>query len=134
MNLVLVIFLILFEATYEALKTKGKDIASEFVEFIYLAVTITICFAWINEIPFPFSITSAAFWKVIGGFVLLRFGIFDLIFNIVCGVNIFYIGKRKFYDKVLQWLINKGVQPNLIWFARFICVCISLAWLLNYKQ
>jgi hypothetical protein len=134
MNLLLVIFLILFEATYEALKVRGKHIASELIEFLYLSGITLICFAWVNGVLFPFEINSASYWKIIAGFVLLRFAIFDLLFNIICGVNIFYIGKTKLYDNILHWIIEKGVQPNLIWFARFICLCISLAWLLNYKQ
>jgi hypothetical protein len=133
-NLLLAIFLILFEATYEGLKTRGKHIASEMVEFLYLGGITLICFAWITGINYPFEINSAPYWKIIAGYVLLRFALFDLLFNIMCGVDIFYIGRRKFYDKVLQWLIDKGVQANLIWFARFICLCVALAWLLNYKQ
>jgi hypothetical protein len=128
------ILLISLEAIQEGLKTRKKHIASEFVEFVYLVYVTLIVFAWVSG-QCLLTQSEIPFWKIIGGYVLLRFGIFDLIWNLSAGQSLVFIGSTKAYDRFWEWIIKKGkVAIGLIWFVRFICVCISLAWLLNYKQ
>ena len=69
--------------------------------------------------------------KLIVGFVLLRFAVFDPMFNISAGLNINYIGGRKLYDRVLKWIATKWGMGG-IWFARAIALFWGIAWLLDY--
>jgi len=127
------LFLIAFEATYEGVKTRGKHLFSEIVELVYLTVITGVFLSWITAVPSIFDPDPAPFWKVIGGYILLRIGIFDMIWNISAGQSISYIGITKLSDKFYQKLKTLwGMSP--IWMIRGIAFVISLAWLLNYKQ
>ena len=127
--LILSLFLIILEAVYEGLKVKGKHIASGVIEFIYLTIITLIAFAWISGHRAPFEYQEITFWKIIGGYLLLRFALFDIVWNISAGQKIYYIGRTKLYDKFF-----KTVPISFIWFIRIICIPLALAWLLNYRQ
>jgi len=127
--LILALFLIVFEAVHEGLKIKKKHIASGVIEFIYLAIITLIAFAWISGCRTPFEYQEATFWKVIGGYLLLRFALFDLIWNISADQRWFYLGRTKLYDRFLS-----KVPTGFIWFIKVICIPLALAWLLNYGQ
>jgi phosphoglycerol transferase MdoB-like AlkP superfamily enzyme len=133
--LVLSLLLIIPEAIYEGLKNRGKHIPSEIIEFLLLTIIVLVAFAWTSGIPYPFDINPAPFWKLVAGYCILRFGIFDIFRNIAAGKPISYIGDTKAFDKLLAWIIEKGkIHISLVWFARLISTAIALAWLLNYKQ
>jgi hypothetical protein len=136
MLLLAALFLIIFKAVTDGFEIRGFKSLAGVIEFIYLAVITIAFFAWTLNIVFPFvNVPEVPLWKTILGFIFLRFAIFDLFWNISAGTKLFYIGKRKYFDQFWLWLISKGrVAIGLIWFLRFILFCISLAWLLNYKQ
>jgi len=127
--LILALFFIVFEAVHEGLKIRKKHITSGVIEFIYLAVVILSLFAWVMGIRFPYYIDSAPYLKVIGGYLLLRFALFDLIWNISADQRWFYLGRTKLYDRFLS-----KVPTGFIWFIKVICIPLALAWLLNYGQ
>jgi len=124
-----VILLILLEAVYEGLKQRKAHIASEIVEFVFLSLVVFCSLAWVSGIVYPFVTDHAPLWKILGGYVLFRLALFDLIWNIAAAQKLFYLGRTKLYDKLL-----KKVPWGFVWFVKFICLCISLAWLLNYGQ
>ena len=135
MILLTAILLILLEGIYEGLKTRGKHIASASVEFVFLALVTTLALAFISGRVTPFDYPDIPFWKIMFGYLFLRIGLFDLVWNLSAGKGIYYIGKTKLYDKFWGWLIDRGkIAMILILFLRFIFVCISIAWLLNYGQ
>lgn len=133
MNLVLAILLIILEAIYEGLKCRNKHITSEIIELVFLCVLISFSFFWLNEVRFPYVVEYMPLWKVLGGYVLLRLALFDLIFNISAGVKLTYIGTTKLYDKILQKIVQMGGVGTLF-FIRFILLVIALAWFLNIGQ
>jgi hypothetical protein len=46
---------------------------------------------------------------MITGFVFVRFLLFDFTYNLSAGLNIFYIGSTKLYDRIMQQLGGFGV-------------------------
>jgi len=135
MILLTAIILILLEGIYEGLKTRGKHIASASVEFVFLALVTSLALAFMSGRVTPFDYLDIPFWKIMFGYLFLRIGLFDLVWNLSAGKGIYYIGNTKLYDKFWGWLMQKGkVAPVLIWFVKFVLVCISIAWLLNYGQ
>jgi len=127
--------LVALEATYEGLKLRGRHIASEFVELSFLSLVIPMSLLFAAGTQFPLETNPASTLKVLGGYLLLRIGIFDLIHNLSAGLHPNYIGNTKSFDKWFKKIIEKfKIHFSLVWFTRAILVFISLAWLFNYKQ
>ena len=126
MNLLIALFLIVFEALYEGFKLRKWHIISEIIEFIYLACITFVIFGWYNGY-FAATATNPDFWFVLFGYVLLRFAIFDLIFNLSAGLSVFYIGKTKLFDKLLSKLGAWVFVPKLIAFG------IGLSWVCGWR-
>lgn len=125
MNLLLALFLIIFEAVFEGLKIAGYHVASEIVEAVYLSGITLGLFAWINgQKKFDYKPVI----KILIGYVLLRFCLFDLICNISAGQDWNYYGFTKLYDRVMLELGGFG------WMIKAIAGFWGIAWLIGYKQ
>jgi hypothetical protein len=133
MVIILAIFLILFESAYEGFKTRSLDVLSEFIEGFYRLVVTSFAFLWLCDIAVPIVIDHVPVIKVLIGYILLRFAIFDVLWNLCAGMSLNYIGNTKLYDKFLQ-KIRSLWGIGTIWFVRFVALCVSLAFLLNYGQ
>jgi len=108
---------------------------SSIILFVFLALVTSLALAFISGRVTPFDYPDIPLWKIMFGYLFLRIGLFDLVWNLSAGKGIYYIGNTKLYDKFWGWLIDRGkVAPVLIWFVKFVLVCISIAWLLNYGQ
>ncbi|MDX9826071.1 MAG: hypothetical protein RBU26_14190 [Sphaerochaeta sp.] len=71
--------------------------------------------------------------KLIIGYILFRYALFDVIFNVSAGLGINYIGSKKTYDKILSWIRDMwGI--GTIWFTRAIALFWAISWLIGYKQ
>ena len=128
MNLILALFLIVFEACSEGLHTGGHYLASEIVEVVYLSGITLIAFAWMNRTPWFTILPLMSFWKVLIGYLLLRFALFDIIWNISAGQDLFFYGTTKLYDRVMTELGSWG------WFLKFIALIWGIAWLTNINN
>jgi hypothetical protein len=115
MILLLAIFLIVFKAVYDGLKTRGLHIPSAMVMWVFLAVNTLGLFAWATGNPFLWDVQFIPYWKVIIGFVLVRFALFDVIWNISAGMKLNYLGRTKFYDEFLG-LVPRG----FVWFVKIV--------------
>ena len=124
------LFLIVTEALYDGLKMRGKHTFSARVELLYLIIVILIMFAFLLGIQTPFEYHFVPLWKVIVGYVFLRFAIFNLILNTVAGLKLSFVGTTKDTDKIMQWLMNKGVPRNFIAFGQFIAFLWGVSWLI----
>jgi hypothetical protein len=125
MNLLLALFLIIFEAVFEGLKIAGHHIAAEFVEATYLFVITVGLFCWFNNVK---SFEYKPIVKILIGYVLLRFAIFDVVWNLAAGQSWNYYGVTKVYDKIMTELGSIG------WLLKFIAGFWSIMWLTNYKN
>ena len=131
MNLLIALFLIVFEAAPEALSDKGKKAIAGVMEFIYLAF-VTICvFAVFNGYTLPQKDSNP--YYIIGGYVLLRFALFDLLYNFVRRNEPWYVGKTKLSDKAWNWFFKKTRIPSghFLAMVKFISLLISVTWLIK---
>ncbi len=125
MNLLLAFFLIVLEAVYEGLKIADHHIASEIVEFIYLTGITLGLFAWINgQKQFSYK----PILRILIGYILLRFAIFDLIWNLAADQRWNYYGITKLYDRVMLELGGFG------WMIKAIAGFWGIAWLLGWEN
>lgn len=126
------LFLILFEAIPEALSLREIKTVAGIIEFIYRMVITVIIFAWLVNFQI-FHCHYEAIGYIIGGYLLLRFALFDIIFNWCAGLPIFFIGKTKLYDKFWYWFFKTTHFPINHFFitVKFIGLIIGITWLLK---
>ena len=128
MNLLLALFLLL-EAVFEGLRTGGHYLASELVEVVYLAGITYVAFAWLNwQQKTSFYDRAGSFVKVLIGYLLLRFALFDVIWNISAGQDLFYYGTTKLYDRIMIELGGVG------WLMKGVAGFWGLCWLLGFEN
>lgn len=125
MNLLLALFLIVFEACFEGLRARGCLIASELVELVYLAGVSLMTIAWLNKKYVFKEVKEDRFMFVVIGFFLLRFGLFDSAWNIAAGQSWDYYGNTKLYDRIMIQLGSWG------WMLKTIAGVWGIAWLMD---
>ena len=126
MNLLLAIFLIVFEAVSEGLQTGGHLLAAELVEFVYLAGITLGLLMWLNWRQVNSFYDRSKLIKVIIGYILLRFALFDLVWNISAGQDLFFYGTTKVYDRFMSSLGSWG------WMWKGISLIWGIAWLTEW--
>ena len=123
------LFLIVTESVYEALKLRGKDTLSGMIEFFNRAVTVVLLSMFLAG--WHWSLKNDGLFYVIGGYLLLRFAIFDFVFNVFARLPLFYIGTAKLYDqfwqKFFEW--TKFPKEHFLWMFKFIALLIGIVWL-----
>ena len=126
MNLILALFMIAAEACFEGLRTGGHYLASEIAEVAYLLGITLMAFAWINKKNIHIDVRLYSFLKILIGYVFLRFALFDIIWNISAGQDLFFYGTTKLYDRVMTSLGSWG------YFLKFCSLVVSLAFLTRW--
>ena len=129
--LLFALFLIVFEAVPEALYDNGKKRTSGIFEFIYRAGVAITVFMWVTGSCLTFYGQSV--YVILAGYILLRFSIFDYLYNVVRGLSPFYIGNTKYYDKFWVWFFRMTRFPKEHFFAfvKFILMIIGVVWLIR---
>ena len=92
----LIVILIILDAANDALYDRGNKFASGIVDMAYLVVMI-----------FGVVLLSDV-WTFILIYFLLRFAVFDLFYNMIRRLPIFYIGTTKPYDILIRKLFNEN--------------------------
>lgn len=132
MNLLIAFLLIIFEAVPEALCQRGNKTIAGVIEFFYRAAFTILLFAGPVAIWY-FSFYSTHYWYVISGYILIRFAIFDLIYNLVAGNVPFYIGTVKLSDKVqrvfFRW--TKFSPEHFMFMVKLLTLIIGIVWILK---
>jgi uncharacterized membrane protein len=134
MYLAAALFLILSESISEALSDEGKKMVAGIIEFINLAVITLIIFAWLNCVyPKGIRWQPAYYWQVVAGYILLRFALFDLAYNLIRRLPLFYIGMTKLSDKLLRKFFTRTRIPaeHMLFMFKLISLVIGLTWLLK---
>ena len=145
MNLILALFLVIFESVPEALADRGKKAIAGNLEFVYRTVVTVLVFAWANQNVigsnayaelslFEFLLNFILnYWTVLVGYVLLRFALFDPLRNVCAGMPLFYIGSTKLYDKIWQSFFKWTKFPPEHFFAmfKFIALLIGITLLVK---
>jgi hypothetical protein len=84
--------------------------------------------SWILQYP-------SNLYKVIAGFIMFRFGLFDPILNISAGIEINYIGTTKRWDKIIRWICDKTKCPvEYILFIRLCIAGMGIGWLITANR
>jgi hypothetical protein len=126
------ILLILLEAISEGLADRGKKTIAGIMEFFYRAMVTFVVFAWLINFDI-FYVKYENLFYIIGGYLLLRFAIFDIVYNLVRGLPFFFIGTTKVFDKTWQWFFKVTGFPVNHFFAmtKFLLLLIAITWLLK---
>lgn len=131
MNILFALFIIVFEAVPEALRDIGKKTFAGSFEFFYRIYVPAMTFLWMTEVSAFFHSREQSIWVLLIGYVLLRYGLFNIIYNAVRGdVPLFYIGTTKRFDKFLRSL---KIHPSLLAFSQAIAALWGLAWLAGWR-
>jgi hypothetical protein len=128
-NLYLALFLIFFEVFPEALADSGRKTFAGVLEFIYRACVAVALFGIVAGFQWNLG-TMDYFWYHIGGYVLLRYCLLDIIYNLINELPIGYIGKTKFWDKVYGRVMAK-VPVGFILFSKAIFAFMAIVFLIK---
>jgi len=128
MNLLLVILFISFEAICEALIRKHCSKLSEIIFKWWLQWIIAIVlFAVWFVLALNFDRYYIPVWKLIAGFVFVRFMLFDVIWNLARGAKWNYYGITKLYDRIMTSLGGFG------WWIKICCGVVGICFLMGWQ-
>jgi len=126
----ILLFTLLFnalDAISDALYDEGHKLLSGMLEFILKAGIVLICLLWFKGIVY-FS-TDKEFWSLVISFALVRYAIFNLIYNAIRSLNLGYIGNTKLQDKILRFVASIiGMTGVMI--TQFISVIVGTLFIL----
>ena len=128
MILLLAVFFIAFEAVGEALIKKYCPKVSAVVfewwlQWIIVAVLFLVWFFIVLNFDEPYI----PVWKLICGFVFVRFLTFDNIYNLTFGLKWNYYGTTKMYDLVMSTLGSWG------WFLKIVLGIVGIVFLMGWS-
>jgi len=147
--LLLAAFLVIFKAVPDGLmirkdnyiQTKDRQrlrYTANSMYFIYHAVISLMLILSLTDycnftnwiLTYPYNL-----YKVIVGFLFLRFGVFDAIVNLSAGEPINYIGFTKRWDKIIRWICEKTKCPvEFLLFIRFCIAGCGIGWLITANR
>ena len=128
MILIYAIAIILIEAVIEGLLKRFNSPINEIIFDAWIQWVIALMFfgSWfIWAIHFDGYYVPT--WKIITGFVFVRFALFDVIWNISRGVKWNYYGTTKLYDRIMFELAEWG------WMVKAIAGIMGICFLLGYN-
>ena len=129
--IIMAFFLIIFEAIPEGLKDNGRKMMAGFFQFIYLFIISITIFSFLSGVCIPYEGKSLI--KLIAGYGLLRYAIFDIIYNLSADNEIFFVGSTKMYDKIWQWFfkVTKFPAAHFLWLTKIMALALGLTWLIK---
>lgn len=126
MLLILALVFILGEAITEGLLKRFNKASWLFDNFLQWVIAIFLFALWF-VIAYHFDNYYVETWKLIAGFVFVRFGIFDIAYNLANGQKWNYYGKTKLYDRIMQRTGSWG------WFMKFVCLIVGVCFLMGWQ-
>jgi len=101
----------IFEGRLSLTQSSFRDfIFKGWVQFVLAVLLFAI---WYLLIARNFDRYYVPDWQLICGYIFLRFGVFDLTYNLFAKKPWNYYGDKKWYDKVMVWFGGFG------WFCKF---------------
>jgi hypothetical protein len=107
MILILAILFICLEAIGEALIKKHYPTSFIFKGWLQWVIAIALFLIWF-VIAYRFDKYYVETWKLITGFIFVRFAIFDLTYNLTAGLDWDYYGTTKLYDRIMYYFGGWG--------------------------
>lgn len=125
MVLFLAIVVICFEAVAEGLikryfPTISAILFKRWVQWLIAVVLFGLWLLWALQSDIPN-------WKLITGFVFVRFLIFDYVWNLVMGLPLKFYGTTKLYDRIMTSLGSWGH------FMKFVLGVVGIVFLLGIE-
>ena len=128
MILIYAILIILTEAIGEGLLKRFDTGINEVIFDRWNQWVIAFMFFGIYlMMAFNFTGYFVPAWKIITGFVLVRFATFDVTINLAWGQKWNYYGTTKWYDRIMYELGSFG------WMMKVISGIIGMVFLLGYE-
>jgi hypothetical protein len=121
--LILTVLYTVLSATADGTYDNGKKQLSAILENSSLATLVA--FTAIVTAGLIQNFISIPLWKIIVGFVGIRFALFDIIYNKTRKLPTFFYGTTKLYDRIMTKLASWG------WFVKFIIGLTSIVFLIN---
>ena len=135
MFLLIATLLILFKAIPDALYDRGYKTLSKYIRYWYDAAFYIVVFVFAtNHYTINHGIINPDFWYIIIGALLLRWALFDLVFNLMKKNPVFYIGTTDPLDRLFGWFFRKTGIDSRHFLAgfKFIALCIGFAFLMGW--
>jgi hypothetical protein len=126
MLLIYAIIFILAESIGEGLLKRFNKAQWLFDNFIQAVVAVFLFSVWFI-IAYHFNGYYVPVWKMIAGFIGVRFLFFDIAYNLSAGNTWYYYGTRKWYDRTMAKLGSWG------WMVKVICGTMGVVFLLGYE-
>ena len=128
MLLITCIIIILIEAIGEGLLKRFDSGINEVIFDAWIQWVIALMFFGVFLlIAFNFTDYFIPAWKIITGFVFVRFATFDVTINLAWGQPWYYYGTTKWYDRVMYQLGSFG------WMLKAIAGLMGVVFLLGYE-
>lgn len=124
MILIYALIVISLEALTEGFLKRYSDVDFLFDLFVQWVLSIFL-FGVYFVLAYNFNGYFLEVWKIIVGFIFVRFAIFDVLWNIARGVEWNYYGTTKLYDRIMFSLGSFG------WFMKGICGIVGVFMLLG---
>lgn len=128
MILIYAIIIILTEAIGEGLLKRFDTGISQVIFDSWNQWIIALMFFGIYlMLAFNFTGYFVPAWKIITGFVFVRFAIFDVTINLAWGQKWNYYGTTKLYDRIMYELGSFG------WFLKAIAGAVGIVFLMGWE-
>jgi len=111
MLLITALIIILTEAIGEGILKRFKPASFVFDKYIQWVIAIFLFALWFI---LAYHFCYVPIWKLLAGFVFVRFAIFDISYNLSNGQKWNYYGTVKWYDRTMAKLGSFG------WFMKFV--------------
>jgi len=110
------VFFILVEAISEGFLSRTYSELMDFIfkGYVQFLIALFLFITWLFTIAIPVNEYVIPTWKVILGFIGVRFLIFDFAYNISAKQKLGYYGKKKWYDKIMFKLSSWGLMMKII--------------------
>ena len=147
--LLLAAFLIIFKAVPDGLMMRRDNLSDAkkkqrlhyWADSMYFAYHAVIPLMLILSLADYYNFTNWILtyphnlYKVIVGFLFLRFGLFDPILNLSAREPLNYIGFTKRWDKIIRWICEKTKCPvEYLLFIRLCAAFCGIAWLITANR
>jgi len=125
MVLIIALIVILTEAIGESLIKKRYPDSFIFEWWVQWIIAIALFVGWFIW-ALHFDKYYVPVWKIITGFIFVRFAIFDIAYNLTSGLKWNYYGTTKLYDRIMIRLGGWGWWIKLC--LGIIGGCFLLGW------
>lgn len=116
----LLLLLVVLDAAGDAFRLKGKQVLHHSLESLQVALWVAV---WALFEFQPYYIAM---------YILGRFVMFDLVFNLIAGNKLLYVGKSSLYGRFFSWFIPRVKEPGqLLPWLKILALGWWVAWFLT---